>query len=120
VPWKYKPLQWVSGDYAPKKARIVEWLVIGKAWLFAKEVAANGCLSLNRRICCRGGTGSLHFLSTFKTFGAFIHFRISMLTAIMTGTFATGHKTHTDPTPFPAHITVFFSFGFWHLASPSS
>jgi hypothetical protein len=67
-----------------------------------------------------GGTGSLHFLPTFKAFGAFIHFSISMLAAIMAGTFGTGHITHTDPTRFLAHITVLISFGFWHLASPSS
>jgi len=65
------------------------------------------------------GTGSLHFLPTFKTFGAFIHLGVSMLAAIMTGTCATGHETHSDPTPFLTYITVFFSFRFRHLASPS-
>jgi len=33
--------------------------------------------------------GRLHFLPTFKTLGAFIHLRISMAAAIMTGTFTT-------------------------------
>ena len=43
-----------------------------------------------------------------------------MLAAIMTGTFATGHITHTDPTPFPAHITVFsrLAFGISLLLHP--
>jgi len=58
------------------------------------------------------------FFPTFKAFGAFIQFRVSMLAAIMSGTFATGHEGHTDPTPFPAHITVLFFFRFWHRTSP--
>ncbi len=43
-----------------------------------------------------------------------------MAAAIMTGALPTGHKTHTDPPAFPAYVTVLFSFGFRHLASPSS
>ena len=66
------------------------------------------------------GERSLHFLTAFEAFGAFIHFRISMSTAKITGAFAARHKAHTDPTPFSADKTVLFSFGFWHLDSPSS
>jgi hypothetical protein len=37
-----------------------------------------------------------------------------MFAAIMTGTCAAGHKTHPNPPLFFAHITILFSFRFWH------
>jgi len=43
-----------------------------------------------------------------------------MATAIMTSALSTGHKTHPYPPLFSAHITVFLSFRFWHLFSPST
>jgi hypothetical protein len=43
-----------------------------------------------------------------------------MTAAKMARALCTGHKTHSDEIGFLAHITAFFSFGFWHFSSPSS
>ena len=73
----------------------MEWPVIGKVWQYAKGreqmVPFRTGGSASSRICRRGGTGAgrLHFLPTFKALGAFIHLRISMVAAIMTGPFTT-------------------------------
>ena len=42
-----------------------------------------------------------------------------MTTAKMAGALGAGHKTHTDPPAFFAHITVLFSFRLRHFSSPS-